>query len=106
MQLKLLAFVTALFSAAAAQTDSDCLTILDGSVCPVGFQNQDPACPRPPQSPQVPRILCHRVTGRRANSTLVETGMGQSRTRHYVESGPNFISMSVIHVQASVCDMA
>ncbi|KAJ7905873.1 hypothetical protein B0H13DRAFT_2274347 [Mycena leptocephala] len=36
MQFKVVAFIAALFTVAAAQTD--CLTILQGSVCPVGYR--------------------------------------------------------------------
>ncbi|KAJ7041536.1 hypothetical protein C8F04DRAFT_1391068 [Mycena alexandri] len=35
MQFKIIAFVAAFFTVAAAQTD--CLTILTGSICPVGY---------------------------------------------------------------------
>ncbi|KAJ7113383.1 hypothetical protein C8R44DRAFT_881704 [Mycena epipterygia] len=36
MQFKVVAFIAALFTVAAAQTD--CVTILSGSVCPVGYR--------------------------------------------------------------------
>ncbi|KAJ7689914.1 hypothetical protein B0H17DRAFT_1065667 [Mycena rosella] len=39
MQLKVIAFVTALFVVSAAQiTPNPCLTILAGSICPVGYR--------------------------------------------------------------------
>ncbi|KAJ7105215.1 hypothetical protein C8R44DRAFT_886713 [Mycena epipterygia] len=50
MQFKVIAFVVALFTIAAAQTD--CLTILKGHVCPVDYSvcgpivvNQTKCCP-------------------------------------------------------------
>ncbi|KAJ7765899.1 hypothetical protein DFH07DRAFT_770041 [Mycena maculata] len=52
MQFKVIAFIAALFAVTAAQTD--CVTILDGSICPMGYSvcgpvevGQTKCCPRP-----------------------------------------------------------